>query len=46
MMSEKIIAQIIALVRKAQNLALKIGIPNILQPGLVKKIIIAEIIRS
>lgn len=35
-MAQKIISQIIKLVIKAQNLALKIGIPNILQPGLVK----------
>lgn len=29
---------------KAQELALKIGIPNILQPGLVKEMIISEIL--
>lgn len=39
-----IILQIIILVRKAQKLALSIGIPNILQPGLVKEMIIAEIL--
>ena len=43
-MKEKIISQIIVLVRKAQGLALKIGIPNILQPGLVKEMIIAEML--
>lgn len=40
----KIILQIIILIRKAQKLALSIGIPNILQPGLVKEMIIAEIL--
>ena len=39
---DKIISQIIILVRKAQRLALLIGIPNILQPGLVKEMIIAQ----
>ncbi|PIU83982.1 MAG: hypothetical protein COS68_01180, partial [Elusimicrobia bacterium CG06_land_8_20_14_3_00_38_11] len=43
-MKEKIISQIIALIRKAQDLALKIGIFNILQPGLVKEMIIAGIL--
>jgi len=43
-MKEKILSQIIRLVREAQELALKIGIPNILQPGLVKEMIIAEIL--
>jgi hypothetical protein len=32
------------LIKTAQELALKIGIPNILQPGLVKEMIIAEIL--
>lgn len=41
---QKIISEIIKLVRKAQALALRIGIPNILQPGLVKEMIIAEIL--
>lgn len=41
---QKIISEIIKLVRKAQILALKIGIPNILQPGLVKEMIISEIL--
>ena len=35
-MKEKVISQIIKLIRKAQELASKIGILNILQPGLVK----------
>ena len=43
-MIESIISQIIKLVRSAQKLALSIGIPNILQPGLVKEMIIAEIL--
>lgn len=43
-MIQKIISQIIELVRKAQELALKIGIPNILQPGLVKELIVSEIL--
>ena len=43
-MIQKIISQIIALVRKAQELALKIGIPNILQPGLVKEMIVSKIL--
>lgn len=43
-MRERIIIQIIQLVRKAQELALKIGIFNILQPGLVKEMIIAQIL--
>ena len=41
---QKIISEIIKLVRKAQMLALRIGIPNILQPGLVKEMIISEIL--
>lgn len=44
MMKEKIVSQIIQLVRRAQELALKIGIPNILQPGLVKEMIVSEIL--
>lgn len=43
-MKEKIISQIIQLIRRAQELALKIGIPNILQPGLVKEMIVSEIL--
>lgn len=41
-MKKDIIRRIIKLVIQAQELALKIGIPNILQPGLVKEMIIAE----
>ncbi|MBI1866302.1 MAG: hypothetical protein HYS02_00870 [Candidatus Staskawiczbacteria bacterium] len=41
---QKVISEIIKLVRKAQMLALKIGMPNILQPGLVKEMIISEIL--
>jgi hypothetical protein len=41
-MKRKIIRRIIKLMIQAQELALKIGIPNILQPGLVKEMIIAE----
>lgn len=41
-MKKEIIRKIIKLVIQAQELALKIGIPNILQPGLVKEMIIAE----
>lgn len=43
-MKRTIIRQIIQLVVQAQKLALQIGIPNILQPGLVKEMIIAEIL--
>jgi hypothetical protein len=41
-MKKEIIRRIIKLVIKAQELALEIGIPNILQPGLVKEMIMAE----
>lgn len=41
-MKKTIIRRIIKLVNQAQELALKIGIPNILQPGLVKEMIIAD----
>ncbi len=41
-MKKEIISKIIKLIIRAQKLALKIGIPNILQPGLVKEMIIAE----
>lgn len=43
-MIQKVISEIVKLVRKAQELALSIGIPNILQPGLVKEMIISEIL--
>ncbi len=36
--------QIIDLVVRAQDVALQVGIPNILQPGLVKEMIIADIL--
>ena len=41
---QKVISQIIKLVVQAQEMALGIGIPNILQPGLVKEMIISEIL--
>ncbi len=41
-MIQKVISEIIRLVIKAQELALSIGIPNLLQPGLVKEMIISE----
>jgi len=43
-MIQKIISEIIKLVRKAQELASSIGIPNILQPGIVKEMIVSEIL--
>ncbi|GAB4199720.1 MAG: hypothetical protein Fur0023_02300 [Bacteroidia bacterium] len=43
-MKKSVIQKIISLITRAQNLASKIGIPNILQPGLVKEMIIAEIL--
>jgi len=43
-MVRKIISKIIELVVKAQKLALSVGIPNILQPGLVKEMIISEVL--
>lgn len=43
-MSDSVLHKIVALVRQAQELASSIGIPNILQPGLVKEVIIAEIL--
>ena len=36
--------QIIELVVQAQDIALQVGLPNILQPGLVKEMIIADIL--
>jgi hypothetical protein len=41
-MKKEAIKTIIKLVIQAQEIASKIGIPNILQPGLVKEMIIAE----
>lgn len=43
-MKKEILRKIIHLVIQAQEFALKIGIPNILQPGLVKEMIISEIL--
>lgn len=43
-MSREIQQKVIQLIIKAQALASKIGIPNLLQPGLVKEMIIANIL--
>lgn len=43
-MTQGIIRQIVALVIKAQELALSLGIDNLLQPGLVKEMIIADLL--
>lgn len=43
-MAKEIIRQIIKLVVEAQELARSIGIPNLLQPGLVKEMIIADVL--
>ena len=43
-MASEVLRAIIDLVRKAANLARSIGIPNLLQPGLVKEMIIADIL--
>jgi hypothetical protein len=43
-MSRKIFRQIIELVVKAQELARSVGIGNLLQPGLVKEMIIADLL--
>jgi len=43
-MKKEIIHKIIKLVIQAQKLAFKIGIPNILQPGLVKEMVISEVL--
>lgn len=43
-MAQNIISKIVGFIIKAQKLALTIGIPNILQPGLVKEMIISEIL--
>lgn len=43
-MVQKIVSKIVELVIKAQELASSIGIANILQPGLVKEMIISEIL--
>ncbi len=41
-MNQEILRKVISLVLQAQEIASKIGIPNILQPGLVKEMIIAD----
>src|SRR5215510_11663389 len=43
-MKKEIIRQIISLARSAQELASSIGIPNLFQPGLVKEMIIADLL--
>jgi hypothetical protein len=43
-MKQEILRKIISLVQQAQDLAFKIGVPNVLQPGLVKEMIIADIL--
>ena len=43
-MASEVYRQIIALVLKASELARSVGIPNLLQPGLVKEMIIADIL--
>src|SRR5260221_7676603 len=43
-MVQAIIRQIIDLVVKAQELDGSIGIPNLLQPGLVKELMIADVL--
>ena len=43
-MKKEIIRQIISLARAAQELASSIGIPNLFQPGLVKEMIIADLL--
>ncbi len=43
-MQSEVIKQIIALIAKAQRLATSIGIPNLLQPGLVKEMIVADLL--
>jgi hypothetical protein len=43
-MAQEIIRRIIELIVKAQELARSIGIANLLQPGLVKELIIADVL--
>ena len=43
-MSREVYSRIIKLIRKASDLARTVGIPNLLQPGLVKEMIIADIL--
>lgn len=44
-MARQIVRKILELVIKAQELARSIGISNLLQPGLVKEMIIADLLR-
>lgn len=43
-MNREVIKQIITLIGKAHGLAASIGIPNLLQPGLVKEMIVADLL--
>ena len=43
-MANEILRKIVALIRQAQELARGIGIPNLLQPGLVKEMMIADML--
>ena len=43
-MANEILRKIVALIRQAQELARGIGIPNLLQPGLVKEMMIADVL--
>ena len=43
-MAHEVYGKIISLVRKASKLARSVGIQNILQPGLIKEMIIAELL--
>ena len=43
-MKHEVVKQIIVLIAKAQQLATSIGIPNLLQPGLVKEMIVADLL--
>ena len=44
MSSEKVYSQIVQLVKQAFDLARSVGIQNLLQPGLVKEMVIADIL--
>ena len=43
-MAREVYKKIIDLVLKAAELAREIGIPNLLQPGLIKEMIVADIL--
>lgn len=43
-MTERIVHRIVALIRQAQDLARQLGISNLLQPGLVKEMMIADVL--